>query len=233
MGRAIAQAVSSRFPTAVTQVRCQDLWWTKWHWVAGCHQSNSVPPSDSHSTECFTFIIIYHPGMVTIGQTVADVLSGLSLSPTRISWVPFTVLNAQDDAQCYVFTTQLHSNFLPSISLSCNWPSSKRFSTKTLYELIFPLSTTWHRRFYPAPFYRLVNNSRRSRRPAARSKARNVFIHSNTPIIVSNPSRGMDVCIRLFCVCVVLCVGSGLATGLIPRPRSPTDCVEDSKFRIN
>jgi hypothetical protein len=24
---------------------------------------------------------------------------------------------------------------------------------------------------------------------------------------------GMDVCVRLFCVCVVLCVGSGLATG--------------------
>jgi hypothetical protein len=25
----------------------------------------------------------------------------------------------------------------------------------------------------------------------------------------SNPTRGMDVCVRLFCVCVVLCVGSG------------------------
>jgi hypothetical protein len=23
----------------------------------------------------------------------------------------------------------------------------------------------------------------------------------------------MDICVRLFCVCVVLCVGSGLATG--------------------
>jgi hypothetical protein len=28
-----------------------------------------------------------------------------------------------------------------------------------------------------------------------------------------------------FIVCVVLCVGSGLATGLITRPSSPTDCV--------
>jgi hypothetical protein len=28
-----------------------------------------------------------------------------------------------------------------------------------------------------------------------------------------NPTRGMDVCVRLFCVCVVLCVGSGLTTG--------------------
>jgi hypothetical protein len=26
----------------------------------------------------------------------------------------------------------------------------------------------------------------------------------------------MDVCARLFCVCVVLCVGSGLATGWSP-----------------
>jgi hypothetical protein len=29
----------------------------------------------------------------------------------------------------------------------------------------------------------------------------------------SSPTRGMDVCVRLFCICVVLCVGSGLATG--------------------
>jgi hypothetical protein len=29
----------------------------------------------------------------------------------------------------------------------------------------------------------------------------------------SNPIRGMVVFVRLFCVCVVLCVGSGLATG--------------------
>jgi hypothetical protein len=31
-------------------------------------------------------------------------------------------------------------------------------------------------------------------------------------ILVGNP-EGMDVCVCLFCVCVVLCVGSGLATG--------------------
>jgi hypothetical protein len=29
----------------------------------------------------------------------------------------------------------------------------------------------------------------------------------------SNPTRGMDVCVRLFYVCVALRVGSGLATG--------------------
>jgi hypothetical protein len=29
----------------------------------------------------------------------------------------------------------------------------------------------------------------------------------------SNPTQGMDVCVLLFCVSVVLCVGSGLATG--------------------
>jgi hypothetical protein len=32
----------------------------------------------------------------------------------------------------------------------------------------------------------------------------------------------MDVCPRFFRACVVLCVGSGLATGLITRQRSPT-----------
>jgi hypothetical protein len=35
----------------------------------------------------------------------------------------------------------------------------------------------------------------------------------------------MDVCVPLFCVYVVLCVGRGLAKGLIPDQRSPTECV--------
>jgi hypothetical protein len=32
----------------------------------------------------------------------------------------------------------------------------------------------------------------------------------------SNPTRGMDVCVDVFCVYVLLCVGNGLATGLFP-----------------
>jgi hypothetical protein len=50
---------------------------------------------------------------------------------------------------------------------------------------------------------------------AARSKAWAVFARSNTGIVGSNPTQGMDVCVRLFCVCV-LCIGSGLATGWSP-----------------
>jgi hypothetical protein len=49
---------------------------------------------------------------------------------------------------------------------------------------------------------------------ATRSEAWTVFARSNTGIVGSNPTQGVDVCIvRLFCVCVVLCVGRGLATG--------------------
>jgi hypothetical protein len=29
----------------------------------------------------------------------------------------------------------------------------------------------------------------------------------------SNPTEEMDVCVRLFCACVVLCLGSALARG--------------------
>jgi hypothetical protein len=36
-----------------------------------------------------------------------------------------------------------------------------------------------------------------------RSKAWTVFARSNTGILGSNPTRGMGVCVRLFCVCVV------------------------------
>jgi hypothetical protein len=52
----------------------------------------------------------------------------------------------------------------------------------------------------------------------ARTKARNVFGRSNTGIMGSYPARGMDVCPR-FSVFVLFCVGP------IPRPRSPSNCL--------
>jgi hypothetical protein len=48
---------------------------------------------------------------------------------------------------------------------------------------------------------------------ATLSKAWTVFTRSNTGIVGSNPTWGMDVCVRFFCVCHVLYAGSGLATG--------------------
>jgi hypothetical protein len=39
-----------------------------------------------------------------------------------------------------------------------------------------------------------------------------VFALSNTGIVDSNPTQGTDIFLRLFCVCIVLCVGNGLAT---------------------
>jgi hypothetical protein len=48
---------------------------------------------------------------------------------------------------------------------------------------------------------------------AALSEARTFFARSNAAIVGSSPTQGMVVCVRSFCVCVVLCVGSGLATG--------------------
>jgi hypothetical protein len=52
----------------------------------------------------------------------------------------------------------------------------------------------------------------------AKSNALNVFATSNTGIVGSKPTRGMDVCLRLFCLC-----RQRFCVGLIPRPRSPTD----------
>jgi hypothetical protein len=63
---------------------------------------------------------------------------------------------------------------------------------------------------------------------AALSTAWKVFASSSTGIVGSNPTRrGMDVCLRLFCVCVVLCRWQ-IWVGLIP---SPTDCLQDSQFQ--
>jgi hypothetical protein len=42
---------------------------------------------------------------------------------------------------------------------------------------------------------------------------RAVFARLNTRVVSSNTTRDMDVCMRVFCVYAVLCVGSGVATG--------------------
>jgi hypothetical protein len=47
---------------------------------------------------------------------------------------------------------------------------------------------------------------------ATQSEAWTVFTRSNTEIVASNPTGGMDVCVRLFCIYVVLFVGNDLAT---------------------
>jgi hypothetical protein len=47
---------------------------------------------------------------------------------------------------------------------------------------------------------------------AAQSKARTVFARSNAGIVGSNPNQGMDVCVPLFFVYIVLCIDSALAT---------------------
>jgi hypothetical protein len=54
----------------------------------------------------------------------------------------------------------------------------------------------------------------------ARSKAWTVIVHLNIGVVGSDLTRGIDVCVRLFCVCAVLCVGGGLATGCPPSKES-------------
>jgi hypothetical protein len=51
---------------------------------------------------------------------------------------------------------------------------------------------------------------------AARSMTWTVFPCWNTEVVGSNPTRGTDVCAHLFCIYVILCAGSGLATGWSP-----------------
>jgi hypothetical protein len=47
---------------------------------------------------------------------------------------------------------------------------------------------------------------------AAQSKVRTDIARSKIGIAGSNPIQNTDICVHLFCDCVVLCVGSGLAT---------------------
>jgi hypothetical protein len=54
----------------------------------------------------------------------------------------------------------------------------------------------------------------------ARSKAWTVSARWNTGIVGSNPTRGMDVCVRLLHVRVFLCIGRGVATAHAPSKES-------------
>jgi hypothetical protein len=38
-----------------------DLWWTKWHW-GSFSRVLTFPPANSHSIDCTTFVVMYHPG---------------------------------------------------------------------------------------------------------------------------------------------------------------------------
>jgi hypothetical protein len=58
-----------------------ELWWSKWHWGT-FFPSTSVSPANSHS-DYSTFIAIYPPVAGTTGEFVADVPSGLSLTPSQ------------------------------------------------------------------------------------------------------------------------------------------------------
>jgi hypothetical protein len=52
-----------------------------------------------------------------------------------------------------------------------------------------------------------------------------VSARSNTDIVGSNPTRGMDVFVCLFCDCVAQCVGSSLKTGCSQQNESYRLCI--------
>jgi hypothetical protein len=93
--------------------------------------------------------------------------------------------------------------------LAKNAVYSSRSSQNTALHLnrqYFPQSPLWKPQLHNRKF--LVGSP-----VAARSKAWTIFALLTTGVVGSNPTRGMDVCARLFCICVVLCVSSGLEMG--------------------
>lgn len=101
------------------------------------------------------------------------------------------------------------------------------------------LLLVWHQmnratRFHFAQnsFYITQNKNHLSITPAARStcNATNNFGRSNTGVTGLNPARGMIVCLYWFCV--LPCVGTRLANGLIPREESKhINCPTSSELR--
>jgi hypothetical protein len=58
----------------------------------------------------------------------------------------------------------------------------------------------------------------------ARSESWTVFARSNTGVVGSNPTQDMDACVRLLCVCAIMCVGSDLWRA-DPHSRGSAQCV--------
>jgi hypothetical protein len=63
---------------------------------------------------------------------------------------------------------------------------------------------------------------------AARSREWAVFARSNTRVLGSNPTRSMDVSVRLFCLCYSVRMWWP-GDRLIPNPRGCIDCVYDQQ----
>jgi hypothetical protein len=60
---------------------------------------------------------------------------------------------------------------------------------------------------------------------AARSKSWTVFAPSNAGIVDSKPTQCMDVCVCLYSVFVLYCIGSGLETGWSPAQGDLRVCI--------
>jgi hypothetical protein len=58
------------------------------------------------------------------------------------------------------------------------------------------------------------------------------FASSNTGVVGSNPTQGVEVCVCLFCVFAVLYVGRGLTTDWSQPKESYRLCVELRKWKI-
>jgi hypothetical protein len=107
----------------------------------------------------------------------------------------------------------LAQGVLPSVKWSWNW--KQRPGPKGALE---PVKNTnvrvrWDVWNYAVSVY---HSNKLPITVAARSEAWTVSSSSNTAIVGSNSTWGLDVCMRLFCVCAVLCVGSGLVTRWSP-----------------
>jgi hypothetical protein len=92
---------------------------------------------------------------------------------------------------------------------TANWNDNWGLNSKTTWQTSATANT--HRNVIPTS-RSVTAVEAGSQWPAARSEAWTVFARSNTGIVGSKPIRGMEVCVRFFCACVVRCVGSGLAT---------------------
>jgi hypothetical protein len=95
--------------------------------------------------------------------------------------------------------------------------------------LLYLLLRTWKvvpRKRWVHPYYWNAICGAYTSYTAAPSKEWNVFALSNPGNVGSNPAQDMDVCALILCLCCSVC-RQRPCDGLIPRPRSPTNCLYD------
>jgi hypothetical protein len=208
-GRATAQAVSHRPPTATAPVPSQiirDVWWTSRSWGQFLSKYFRFPYHFTFHTQPVIVVtrktaICWDVALLRKFCQIASgfhffVFSGSIFLQSKVSSLAF---NPKPGGQCLcIYVPQERGG--PVIHPGTGFPFPR---------LLRLAGLQWRYRNPPPHVPDSAYHQRYIVSVLGASQSQfevlNAFALSNTGIVGSNPTQGIDIYLRLFCVCVVLC----------------------------